>query len=46
MRFTHSCVNLAQIIIHRGFVKLNLIIMFAENDEIWQARPKVQPYDL
>ena len=41
MRFLHFCINLAQIIIHRGFVKLSLMLMFAETDEICKQAPKV-----
>src|ERR1700751_409737 len=41
MRFIHFCINLAQIIIHRGFVKSSLMLMFAETDEICKQAPKV-----
>lgn len=34
IRFSHFCVNLAQTIIHRCFVKLELMLMFAQTDDM------------
>ena len=41
MRRESFLYQLAQIIIHRGFVKLSLMLMFAETDEICKHAPKV-----
>ena len=49
MRFSHFCINLAQTIIHRCFVQLSLLLMFAQADYMrkhgLQSRDKQIPQE-